>query len=288
MASSKTGSCSSVSRIPEPEAITDIEDTDDETSQKQTSIGIPDMDTSGASFGLKAFSSSQLSHLSDSGPQFEAVYHMPYHHFCVKIYKAAREPVRFLYEPIVLLESIAMHVDKASGQAYISLTIKMWDAELTKQVENWIKGQPGNQDVQEFYVEAMPFEEVQLVSKETNGSTAAYRLPEKPTPYRQLDQRLKFYLLCETKEAAAIVAESFQSDADFAVRDLRLECNSIGNPAVKSQPKRARLDFSSCSTEILSCLDFRINTTIPAATRTGDHSAQGIPSRVYFETDRFT
>ena len=276
-----TSGCSK--KITEPEIIENEDSHAKMSIKKEKSKDVPEMNTTPSSCGFKDYTSSSPAQKSqhpaeDSGLHFEAVFHMPYNHFCIKIFKVAGEPPCFLYEPIVLCDPQAMksQLDRVSGKAYVRITIEMWNAELTEEVVSWLKRQLCSQDVQHFRVHAMPFEEVQLVSRGKDVSTLIYRLPEHSTPYNQLDQRLHFHLMCETKEAADIVAESFLSDPDFAMRQLRLECTSLGNPAVnQSQPKRARLEAGASSSEIRPSMDFKINTTSRAATPTEDPPIPG-------------
>ena len=199
------------------------------------------------------------------GPGLIAIFPMPYRHFRVNIYKQLGEPSRYFYEPIVLLDpkSVQSHLNKSTNQAYVRFKIRMWDSELEEQVIHWLKRLPGCQDVQDFCVQAMPYEEIRLVRTGDNVTAAAYRLPKQPTPYHQLAQHLHFQLFCETKETADDVAESFRADPEISLQNLALECTTA-RVSVASEPqrKRPRMDgVFRCATY------FRFNIDTPESAR---------------------
>ena len=183
-------------------------------------------------------------------PDLLEIFPMPYQHFRIKIYKQLTQPSRYFYEPFLLLDPKMMQsmFDRATARAYVRLTIQMWNPQVEKLVLDWIKRQPGGQDVRDYALQIMPYEEVRLVLKEDGTNSARlYRLPSSGSiAYSQLlDQTLNFHLLCETKEAADLVLESFRTDPAFAVENLALECvftRVAPQPSPSPQRKRTRFE----------------------------------------------
>ena len=169
------------------------------------------------------------------GPNLVEIYPMRYHHFHVKIYKQLSTPPRFYYEPILLLDPLktVSKFDKATEQHYVRFTIQMWDQKVEEQVVNWIKRLPGSQDVEDFCVQTMPFEKVRLVFRDIPSTSKSYRLPEQWRTYQHLPQNIQFHLLCETKEAANTVVESFRADPEFSMQNLALQCIFSADPSIQ-------------------------------------------------------
>ena len=185
---------------------------------------------------------------------------MPYRHLRLRIYQQkGMTPPRYFYEPFLLFDpqKTVSQCDKATGQAYVRITIRMWDAEMEAQVVNWLRRLPGSEDVKDYSVQIMPYKEVRLV---TSVGTAAYSLSEKRTAYHHCAEDLQFYLFCNAKAAADSVAESFKTDPGFAMKNLALECISARTvSASRAQRKRVRLEDGAAS-----YLRFNIDTNDPA------------------------
>ena len=208
------------------------------------------------------------------GPELAEVSRMRYHNLHVKIYKymGTCSSSKYFYEPILLIDprKIQNQVNYSTGQAYVRFTVQMWDDDVGEQVLNCLKRLPDSRFIEEDYVQMMPFEKVRLVFRESSMSST-YRLPEKARDFQHLPQHLQFHLLCETKEAAYTLAESFRADPEYLAQDLALEClittKCVETAAANGRNcKRPRLDVVNGSTvpEIIrssSFLNFNINNT---------------------------
>ena len=209
---------------------------------------------------------SGASNVQNHGPELVEVSRMRYRNFHVKIFKQLKvKPVKYFYEPFLLLDDskqIQSHLNISTGQAYVRFTVQMWDEDIGEQVFNCLKRLPDSQDLQDYCVQTMPYEKVRLVFRENNMSSMTYRLPEKGRAYQHLPQSLQFHLLCETKEAADTLAESFRADPEYVMQDLALECLlecSIATTSASNHGgllcKRPRLDDAL----VRSVLNFNIN-----------------------------
>ena len=192
---------------------------------------------------------------------------MRYRNFRVQIFKQSGQPTRYFYEPILLLDpqKIQSQVNTATGKAYIRFPVQMWDEEVERQVVASLKKLPGSHDVEDLFVQVMPYDELRLTTSKDQDTYGAYHPSTNATPYRQLKQKLNFYLFAETKEAAESLVESFRMDPDYYIEGLSLECIIIKSaPVNESQRKRSRMsDGSNSSTDIVrssSSLTFNLCT----------------------------
>ena len=216
-------------------------------------------------------------------PDLMDIIPMRYKNFRVKISKQLGTPCRYYYEPVVLLnpQKIQSQINKANGQAYVRFPIQMWDEQIEEQVINWLKRLPGSQDVEDFSIQMMPYDEVRLVTRRDDSTSIGYHLPKYPTPYQHLDQSLQFHLLCDSKEAADILAESFKSDPAFMLQDFALECTraSVASHHLSNegQRKRSRLEsgtkVSPESVRIFRYMKFNIDSPIGVGTAVDSNRA---------------
>lgn len=221
----------------------------------------------GASMGINGQANEGAHRVGYLGPDLAEFFTMRYRNFRVKISKQPTDTLsKYFYEPILLVDpkTIQSQVNNATGQAYVRLTAKMWDVDVEEQVVNWLKKLPESSNVQDHCVQAMPFEKVRLIFREGSIPSTVYRLPEQWKSYRHLPQSLQFHLLCDTKEAADTLADSFRADPEYLMEDLALECitKTISTRNDESYRKRKRLNdgtAGSVSEQFSTILDFNID-----------------------------
>ena len=189
---------------------------------------------------------------------------MRYRNFRLQIYKKLGPPTRFFYEPALLLDpqKIQSQVNKTTGKAYIRFPVQMWDEELEEQVVNWLKNHPDihNDKADNYCVQVMPYDGLRLVPSGDLATSGDYHPSKQATSYRQLDQGLQFHLFSETKEAADSLVETFQTDPNFHIQDLTLECVTIKSASTAGKSKRPRIETAdSVAVRSSKILRFNVN-----------------------------
>ena len=200
---------------------------------------------------------------------------MPFQNFRVKIYKQQGEPTRYFYEPILLLDpqKIACLVSN-TGKACVRIPIQMWNEEVEEKVTAFLKKLPGSRDVENFYVQVQPYDELRLI---TSGDICGSYQPAKDSAsYRHLCQSLNFFLNCVTQEEAESLVQSFRNYPEYYVEGLALECVTI-----KCVPnsKRSRLEHGAYfSTDVVrSCSSLALNLCTASSSSPPSSGAQSIP-----------
>lgn len=159
---------------------------------------------------------------------------MRYRNFCIRIFKET-ESDGYFFEPIVVLDpkTVASQVNKTTGQAYVRFTIQMWTEGVRAKVVEFLKrletSSGSETGVEDYNVQVMPYERVRLVMRNSTALAAMgtwFDLPEHSTWYHQLNQSVDFYLLCDLKETADLVADDLRTDPAYSVQHLGLECSS--------------------------------------------------------------
>ena len=252
-----------------------------EANQTQESLGQSKMDdkqptelnNNGTIINIKK-TGEKAHHFGYLGPDLIELFSMRYRNFRIKIFKQpTTTPVKFFYEPILLIDpqKIQSQVNSVTSQAYVRFLVQMWDEQVEGQVLNLLKQLPDSGDVQDHCVQAMPFEKVRLVFREDNIPSTAYRLPEQSRFCAQLPQSLQFHLLCDTKEAADSLVESFRTDPEYWIKDLALECTIKSVLASVDEPHRKKQRLTDGTggpvtaleiAQFSTILDFNIDTSV--------------------------
>ncbi len=172
----------------------------------------------------------------DDGFQQEQVVEvgkLTYREFTIKIYTDAASdkkkiPPRFFFEPIVVLDpnSIIIQSQEFFQQYVVRFSIQMWNAEIRSQVLELVRhDQP---ELKEMDVSIMPYEDVQLVGK-PGSIHHSIKFMEEATSYHRLNEKLDFFLVCDSSSTAKVLADNLRRYPEFVVRkwQLALECRGL-------------------------------------------------------------
>ena len=214
------------------------------------------------------------------GPCLVEFFCMRYRNFRIKVFKQRSEmssTVKYFYNPILLLDphQIQTQVNKATGQAYVRFTVKMWDEDVEDQVVKWLKRLPGSRDVEDYCVQTMPFEEIRLIAKKGVVPSNVYRLSEHWKAYDHLPQTFQFQLHCESKEAVENLAESFRADPVYLMQDLALECATNRFAVAVNGPRRKRPRLEDESSSGIASNLVQFSTVLNFNISSDEHPARG-------------
>jgi len=84
----------------------------------------------------------------------------------------------------------------------------MWNADLRSKVVELLR--LDNPEIQENDVNIMPYEDARLVGN-PNGIHSSIKIVEEATPYHRLNEKLTFFLFCDTPTTAKGLAENLRS-----------------------------------------------------------------------------
>jgi len=135
---------------------------------------------------------------------------------------------RFFFEPIVMLDpkSVIIQSQELFKEEVVRFTIQMWTPEIRSKVLDRLRLK--NLKFEEDDVTVMPYDEVQLVYK-PGSIHPSIKIMEEATPYHRLNEKLDFFLLCDSPSTAKGLAENLRNFPEFVVRkwQLALECRGL-------------------------------------------------------------
>ena len=164
---------------------------------------------------------------------------------------------RFFFEPIVVLDSTSVVIQPQNlfKEDVVRFTIQMWNADLRSKVVERLRLDCST-EITDKDVSVMPYEDIRLVGQ--RGSIhKSIKIMEEAIPYNRLNEKLDFFLLCDSPSTATSLAENLRHYPELIVRKwkLALECsepalNTFMNDDKTRQMKRplSRLLLVSTST----------------------------------------
>ena len=143
---------------------------------------------------------------------------MPYRGFRVGLFvKKVGDTFWIYYEPIAVLDPKSIVVERLSANQFqVNFDLEMWNATLEEQVAKY-------RQCDRKLIQVMPYEEVCLVQRDKSDGGGAFQLPSRPTSYLQLNERLNFDVVCDSKEIAELVTDT-KHLAKKLFRQLKIEC----------------------------------------------------------------
>ena len=134
---------------------------------------------------------------------------MPYRGFRVCFYKKTGGDVdQFYYEPIVILDPNSIVLNRVSDQRFkLSFMVELWNAPLETRITNFLRKKRGLEQLDDSNVQVMPYEEIRLVRTEDDCKRDAFQVTSGPTSYLQLNENLKLFVFCHSKEVAELVTD---------------------------------------------------------------------------------
>lgn len=172
-------------------------------------------------------------------PQLIQVAKLQYHEFTVKIFtdglsgKINNSP-RFFYEPIVVLDpkSVTIQSQDLSKEDVVSFSIQMWNIEIYHKVLELLRLKKLEVDGND--VSVVPYEDIQLVGK-PGSIHPSIKIMEDVISYHRQNEKLEFFLLCDSSVTAQNLADNLRKSPSFLVRkwQLALECRGLAlNPSL--------------------------------------------------------
>lgn len=181
-------------------------------------------------------------------PLIVEVGELSYREFTIKIFtedKSLKNNVspRFFFEPIVVMDSssvVVIQPQELFQENVVRFTIQMWNPEIRLKVLELLR--LDDPDVKEKDVRVMPYESVRLVGKRIHESI---QIMEEATSYRRLNEKLNFFLLCDSPSTAKVLAENLRSYPEFVTRkwQLELECSGLAFSPSMTDNKRSLFNF---------------------------------------------
>ena len=162
------------------------------------------------------------------------------------------EPLRFFFEPIVLLDptTVSIKLDHISKQNnLVRFKIKMWTEDLRSKVLDRLRSLPdlpNSSKIQLDDISVMPYEDLKLVKEsEYIINNKSVRLAQKSTSYERLNDSVPFYFRCDSMDSARFLADNLRQQPDFLLEKckLGLECQGLGLPSGSNPPDRRRATF---------------------------------------------
>lgn len=169
----------------------------------------------------------------DGFQQVVEVAKLSYREFTIKIFTDAtsdktKNPPRFFFEPIVVLDpnSIVIQSQEFFQQFVVRFSIQMWNAEIRSKVVELVRHE--QPELKERDVSIMPYEYVQLVGK-PGSIHHSIKVMDEATSYHRLNEKLEFFLVCESPSTANVLADNLRRYPEFVVRkwQLALECRGL-------------------------------------------------------------
>ena len=188
-----------------------------------------------------------------NGPQLVSeVAELSYQGFTIKIFsevtsgKINNSPL-FFFEPIVVLDlkSVVIQSQELFEEDVVRFTIQMWTLEIRSKVLELLR--IASPEIQEKDVRVMPYEDVQLVCN-PGSIHHSIKIMEEAIPYNRMNEKLDFFLLCDSPSTAKRLSENLRHYPEFVVRkwQLALECRGLVlNPVGKTDDKSSIMDRPS-------------------------------------------
>lgn len=174
---------------------------------------------------------------SPNPKQFVQIASVSYENQLVGIFADSSEknPSSFFFEPIVLLDpkSISSQTNQLFKQDLVHFSIKMWNSELRSKILDRLRSLPNfkNKKIHEEEICVMPYQEVQLVLKPgTSIDHKSIQLMDTSIPFHPCYSNiLDFYLICDSRSTADILADNLQKHPGFFLQKwkLALECRGL-------------------------------------------------------------
>ncbi len=199
------------------------------TSDNQQERQVPANNTEGGKANGNQPLSTNLTHPK----QVVEVAKLNYKEFTIKIFSdengnRSNNSRRFFFEPIVVLDptSVITQSQELFKEDVVRFTIQMWSSEIRSKVLDRLRLKKFEVDEDDLSV--MPYEDVQLVGK-PGSIHQSIKIMEEATPYHRLNEKLDFFLLCDSPSTAKVLAENLRRYPDFVVRkwQLALECRGL-------------------------------------------------------------
>jgi len=165
--------------------------------------------------------------------QLVQIAQLSYGEFSVKIFTEGtstniNNSPRFFFEPIVVLDSTSITIQSQDlfKEDVVSFTIQMWSPDIRSKVLELLR--LDNPEIKEKDVSVMPYEDVQLVSK-PGSIHQSVQIMEDIISYHRQNERLEFFLLCDSPSTAQNLADNLCKCPAFLVRkwQLALECRGL-------------------------------------------------------------
>jgi len=188
-----------------------------------------------------------------SSDRIYEVARVSYRDFSIGIFTDNQEePLRFFFEPIVLLDPTTVsiksdHISKKNN--LVRFKIKMWTNELRSKVLDRLRFL--YYDVELDDISVMPYEELKLVVKPGSIIEQKARLVEETIPYKRLSESIPFYFICDSEDSATILTYDLRQNTELTLErcKLALECNGLRlpsriNPSDMTPPDRPSATFN--------------------------------------------
>lgn len=174
--------------------------------------------------------------------QVVEVAELSYQDFIIKIYTDGAKKNKFFFEPIVMLDPKSVIIIHQSQELFreknvIRFTIQMWTPDIRSKVLELLRSD--NPEIKETDVRVMPYENVRLVVQ-PGSIHKSVKIMEETTPYRRLNEKLNFFLLCDSPATANALAENLRTFPEFVIIkwQLELECRGLVlNPTVMTDDR---------------------------------------------------
>jgi len=175
---------------------------------------------------------------------------LSYREITIKIFtdraseKNQNSPASFFFEPIALLDpkSVIIQPQNLFKKDVVRFSIQMWNQDLRSKVLDHLRlDHPG---IKEKNVHVMPYEEVQLVGK-PESIHQSIKIMEEAVPYYRLNEKLGFFLLCDSPSIAVTLADNLRHYPEFVVRkwQLNLECRGLALDSSMNDNKSSSFKF---------------------------------------------
>ena len=158
---------------------------------------------------------------------------LSYQEITIKIFTEAtneksKTSPRFFFEPTVVLDpkSVIIQSQELFKEDVVRFSIQMWNQDIRSKVLDRLRLK--NSEVDEDDVRVMPYEDVQLVGK-PGSFHQSVKIMEEASPYHRLNEKLDFFLLCDSPATAKGLANNLRHYPEFVVRkwQLALECRGL-------------------------------------------------------------
>jgi len=157
-----------------------------------------------------------------------------YQGFTIKIFSDVisennNHPRRFYFEPIVLLDPQSVIIQSQQllvQQNIVRFSIQMWNSEIRSKVLDHLRHKKFEPD--EDNVSVMPYKTVNLVG-EAGRMQQSFKILEEATSYHRQNEKLDFFLLCDSSSTAQFIGYRLRHFPEMFVREckLALECRGL-------------------------------------------------------------
>jgi len=202
------------------------------TTEKDGTVAIASSNKNGSPGGVHHEEERQIPTNNKEGLQpVVEVAEMSYQEYSIKIYSVGAQNNKFLqffFEPIVVLDPksvIILSQELFQEKKVIQFTILMWTADIRTKVVELLRRD--NPEIKEKDVRVMPYENVRLVGK-PESIHPSVTIMEEATSYRRQNEKLNFFVLCDSPTTSEILAENLRSCPEFVVRKWQLEIECRG------------------------------------------------------------